>query len=170
MSWAGHDHRGEYADAGHDHYDYAERHHRHYDHESEIAGLREDLGRAQERIRDPEEEVASATGRQAGFAKALPVQAARHEEVRLAGMADQPWLAIAAELAGALPALADATGGRPCPCGEGTEGDCPGAWPGCGYYEEATSEPEEYNPGPEVDGEGGMSEYRYAVLPAEEER
>jgi hypothetical protein len=34
----------------------------------------------------------------------------------------------------------------------------------------AEPEPEEYDPGPEADDEGGMSEYRYAVLPAEEER
>ena len=27
-------------------------------------------------------------------------------------------------------------------------------------------EPDEYDPGPEVDDEGGMSEYRHAVLPA----
>jgi hypothetical protein len=55
VNWTDHDHRGEYADAGHDHYDYAERHHRHYDLESEIAGLREDLGRALERIRELED-------------------------------------------------------------------------------------------------------------------
>jgi hypothetical protein len=46
-----HDHRGEYADDRHDHaLDYAERYHRHYDDESRIAGLREDLGHAYERI------------------------------------------------------------------------------------------------------------------------
>jgi chromosome segregation ATPase len=54
MSWNDHDHRGEYAETGHDHYDYAERHHRHYDDESTVHGLREDLGRAEERIRDLE--------------------------------------------------------------------------------------------------------------------
>ncbi len=52
-----HDHRGDYAETGHDHgYDYAERHHRHYDDESAVRGLREDLGRAEERIRELQEE------------------------------------------------------------------------------------------------------------------
>ncbi len=30
-------------------------------------------------------------------------------------------------------------------------------------------EPEDYDPGPECDDEGGMSEFRYAALPGEEE-
>ena len=52
-----HDHHGDYADAGHDHYDYdyADRYHRHYDDESTVAGLREDLGRAEARIRELED-------------------------------------------------------------------------------------------------------------------
>lgn len=51
-----HDHRGQYADDRHDHSaDYAERFHRHYDDESTAAGLREDLGHAEERIRELEE-------------------------------------------------------------------------------------------------------------------
>lgn len=50
-----HDHRG-YADERHDHgYDYAEKYHRHYDDESTAAGLREDLSRAEEHIRELEE-------------------------------------------------------------------------------------------------------------------
>jgi hypothetical protein len=57
MSWNDHDHRGEYAEDGHDHYDYAERHHRHYDDESTARGLREDLGRAEERIRELEDRL-----------------------------------------------------------------------------------------------------------------
>ena len=55
MSYADHDHRGEYASDNHDHYDYAERHHRHYDDESTVQGLREDLSRAEERIHELEE-------------------------------------------------------------------------------------------------------------------
>ena len=65
MSWNDHDHRGEYASDGHDHYDYAERHHRHYDLEREderlqsairewgdrLGELRRDLQAALERIR-----------------------------------------------------------------------------------------------------------------------
>jgi hypothetical protein len=55
-----------------------------------------------------------------------------------------------------------------CPCGEGPAGDCPGSWHGCDWHDEGP-EPEEYDPGPEVDDEGGMSKYRYAALPVEEE-
>jgi hypothetical protein len=58
---ARHDHRGDYADSRHDHDpDYAEKHHRHYDLESLIAGLREDLGRAEERIRELERDTPQA--------------------------------------------------------------------------------------------------------------
>jgi hypothetical protein len=40
----------------------------------------------------------------------------------------------------------------------------------CPYCpDESEPEPEDYDPGPEVDDEGGMSEYRYVTLPAEEE-
>ena len=60
MSYADHDHRGEYADQRHDHDgDYAEKYHRHYDDESTVRGLREDLGRAEERIRELEERLDS---------------------------------------------------------------------------------------------------------------
>jgi hypothetical protein len=45
VSYADHDHRGEYASDNHDHYGYAEKHHRHYDDESAVRGLRQDLGR-----------------------------------------------------------------------------------------------------------------------------
>ena len=56
MTWNDHDHRGEYADDRHDHdLDYAEKHHRHYDDESTVRGLREDLSRAEERIRELED-------------------------------------------------------------------------------------------------------------------
>ncbi len=66
MSYAGHDHRGEYADQRHDHDgDYAEKYHRHYDLEREderlqvairewgaqLGELRADLTAALERIR-----------------------------------------------------------------------------------------------------------------------
>jgi hypothetical protein len=88
VTWSDHDHRGEYAESGHDHYDYAERHHSHYELESELRGLREDLSRALERIRELED---------------------RNELAEL-----EP-------------------------------------------------EPEDFDPGPEVDDEGGMSEYRHAL-------
>ncbi len=61
---ARHDHRGEYASDDHDHhYDYAEKHHRHYDDESTARGLREDLGRAEERIRELEDGLRDALDR-----------------------------------------------------------------------------------------------------------
>ena len=64
MSYADHDHRGEYADERHDHGgDYAEKHHRHYDDESAVSGLREDLGRAEERIAGLAERLTAAVGR-----------------------------------------------------------------------------------------------------------
>jgi hypothetical protein len=50
---ARHDHRGQYADDSHDHdLDYAEKHHRHHGNESVARGLREDLSRAEERVRE----------------------------------------------------------------------------------------------------------------------
>jgi hypothetical protein len=59
-----HDHRGQYAEDRHDHYnDYAEKHHRHYDDESTARGLREDLSRAEERIRQLEDGLRDALNR-----------------------------------------------------------------------------------------------------------
>ena len=56
-----HDHRGDYADQRHDHdLDYAEKYHRHHDDESAVRGLREDLGHAEERIRDLENDLRGA--------------------------------------------------------------------------------------------------------------
>jgi predicted nucleic acid-binding Zn-ribbon protein len=58
-----HDHRG-YAEDRHDHYnDYAEKHHGHYDDESTAKGLREDLGRSGERIRQLEDDLRDALNR-----------------------------------------------------------------------------------------------------------
>ena len=58
MSYADHDHRGEYAGQGHDHDgDYAGKHHRHYDTESEIRGLRQELTAARESIRELENQL-----------------------------------------------------------------------------------------------------------------
>jgi hypothetical protein len=55
MTWNDHDHRGQYADDRHDHYrEYAEYNHGHRDLDSVIAGLREDLRHAEERIRELE--------------------------------------------------------------------------------------------------------------------
>lgn len=55
--WTDHDHRGQYADERHDHWDYADTNHRHYDLEhddkalsQEVAALREQLHDAVRRI------------------------------------------------------------------------------------------------------------------------
>lgn len=47
----------------HTHQDYAERHHRHYDDESTVRGLREDLGHAEERIRELADDLRDAFNR-----------------------------------------------------------------------------------------------------------
>jgi hypothetical protein len=61
VSYDNHDHGYQYASADHDHYsDYAEKHHRHYDDESTVSGLREDLGHAEERIRELENDLRGA--------------------------------------------------------------------------------------------------------------
>ena len=143
MSWANHDHRGDYADTQHGHgfyelLDVAEEHHRHYDTESEVRGLREDLGRAQERIRELEDRQASLLG-------ALRQAAVLHEARQRAGLADEAYLAVSEELFELLDGLASALAG-----------------------EDEEPEPDEYDPGPEVDDEGGMSEYRHAGLAEEE--
>ncbi len=72
MSWNDHNHRGEYAEDGHDHYDYAERHHRHYDDESTARGLREDLSHAGERIRELENGLRDALNRIHALEDRLP--------------------------------------------------------------------------------------------------
>jgi len=150
MSWNDHDHRGEYAEERHDHdLDYAEKHHRHYDLETgdktaqqaitclrgEVDGLRSQLGDALGRVAALEE----ANVR---FVAALRAAAIDHDVVRTTGMADETQLAISGDLVEAFEAFADAIAG--------TLGD------------EPEPEPEEYDPGPEVDDEGGMSEYRHA--------
>lgn len=57
-----HHSHGDYSNVHHDH-DYAERYHRHYDDESTAEGLREDLGHAEERIRELEDALNAAIGR-----------------------------------------------------------------------------------------------------------
>ena len=61
MSYADHDHRGEYASDNHDHYDYAEKYHRHYD-RARGRGLREDE-RREERIHELEDGLRDALNR-----------------------------------------------------------------------------------------------------------
>jgi hypothetical protein len=164
MSWNDHDHRGEYAEERHDHdLDYAAKHHRHYDDESTVRGLREDLGHAEARISDLEDEVGGmryqlgqALGRVVALEEAnvrlvaaLRASAIDHDTVRTTGMADEAHLAISGELVEAFEAFADAIAGT--------------------LDDEPEPEPEEYDPGPEVDDAGGMSEYRY-TLPEDYQR
>ncbi len=59
MSWADHDHRGDYAPDRHEHgfYDLsgvAEQHHDHHDLENDLRDLREDLARLRSRVAELE--------------------------------------------------------------------------------------------------------------------
>jgi len=129
MSYADHDHRGEYASDNHDHYDYAEKYHRHHDDESTVRGLRQDLGAAEERIRTLEDDLRAAVER----IKALEQDTPQARQLQL-----EPDLA-AADLAAS------------------------------GYDRYDEPGPDDYDPGPEIDNEAGMSEYRY-TLPEDYQR
>jgi hypothetical protein len=144
MTWNDHDHRGEYAETGHTHNfwdlnDAAERHHRHYD-------LENDDEKAQRRITGLQDEI---NGLRRQLDDAL-------DRIR-ALEADTPQarqLQLEADLAAAdLAESGYDRHGRDCRCSYCATDDEP--------------EPVEYDPGPEVDDEGGMSEYRYAVTPEE---
>jgi hypothetical protein len=88
VSYADHDHRGDYADQRHDHDgDYAALHHRHYDDESTVRGLREDLGAAEERIRALEDDLRGARAHSRPRSPAADVRdLSRHH----GGPADRP--------------------------------------------------------------------------------
>ena len=149
MSWNDHDHRGQYAEDRHDHDgDYAPLHHRHYDLEREDDRLQGLLREIDGQLGQLRCDLEGALGRirvlentNTLLVESLRNLAAGHEEVRLAGMADDYRLAIAEDLAEAFTALAE-TLAEP----------------------EPDEEPpvDEYDPGLEVDDEGGMSEYRHA--------
>jgi hypothetical protein len=89
---ARHDHRGEYAsdDHGH-HYGYADRHHRHYDDESTVRGLREDLGRAEEPIRELEDGLLAALGRIRQLEEQTPEACQAEYEADLALADSESW-------------------------------------------------------------------------------
>jgi hypothetical protein len=147
MTWNDHDHRGQYADDRHDHYDYAERHHRHYDLENDdekaqrrITGLQDEVDGLREQLGYTLGRVAALEGANVRLVAALRASVIDHDTVRITGMADETYLAISGELVEALETFADAIAGM----------------------FDAEPEPEEYDPGPEVDDEGGMSEYRHA--------
>lgn len=164
----------------HDHYgEYAEERHRHYDLERDGEAAQRDIRRLQEDVRelrslldnalDQIRELGSADMR---LAAALRKAAAGHEETRSTGLADETHLTIAAGLAGAFTVFADCMDEpehgpaamqrfmREHPLTPVREPD--------GEPDDGP-DPEEYDPGPECDDEGGMSEYRY-VLPEDYER
>jgi hypothetical protein len=73
VSYADHDHRGDYADQRHDHYgDYAEKHHRHYDIERDIEALRRELRDYREVLNEYERALADARGRVAELERQTP--------------------------------------------------------------------------------------------------
>jgi hypothetical protein len=154
MTWNDHNHRGEYAEDGHDHYDYADRHHRHYDLENDdekaqrrITALQDELDGLRGQLGDALGRISALENTNTLLVMALRKLAAEHESVILAGIADDCRLAIAEDLAETFTVLAETLADEP----------------------EPEPEPEEYDPGPEVDDEGGMSEYRY-ILPEDYQR
>jgi hypothetical protein len=149
MTWNDHSH-SEYAGERHDHdIGYAPLHHRHYDLEREddrlqalISGMGEALGELRGELQAASGRICGLEGANTRLAAALREAAGRHEDTLCAGMADEANLAIAAELTEAFTAFSAALASEP------------------GRPDEEP-EPEPYDPGPEVDDEGGMSEYRY---------
>jgi hypothetical protein len=91
VSLADHDHRGDYAAAGHSHRDYAGVLHRHRHDEAAIERLEAALHRAQSRISRLEETIARLAG-------ALELPAGEHEETWRSGTAGAAHAAVAGEL------------------------------------------------------------------------
>jgi hypothetical protein len=181
---ARHDHRGQYADERHEHYrECAEYNHSHHGLDSLIAGLREDLRHAEERIRELEGDHFAALERIAALEKQTPQARQLQYEADLAA-AD---LAESGYDPGGYGLLVGAgRHGRGCQCPycydepDDDQAGLPGPQTGVAAMrrfmrehpldpdpdEDQTeeSEPEPYDPGPEIDDEGGMSEYRYVLL------
>jgi hypothetical protein len=150
-----HDHRGEYAEDRHDHdLDYAEKHHRHYDLEAgdktaqqAITCLRGEAGDLRRQLNDALERI-TALEKQTPQARQLQYEA----DLAAADLAESGY-----DPGGYGPPVGAGRHGRGCQC------------PYC--YDEPEEEPSAvgYDPGPEIDDEGGMSEYRY-VLPGDYQR
>jgi DNA polymerase III delta prime subunit len=138
VSWADHDHRGDYADTRHEHYDYAGLHHRHYDEESAIERLKVTVRDAMDRIsdleaqaaedqrhaREIEENLLNTAGRLAAAESALArlrdvldALAAGHEAVWRQGTAGEPALTTAWDFRNAFGDMSAALAGN------GREGD-----------------------------------------------
>jgi hypothetical protein len=138
---ARHDHR-EYADDRHDHdTDYAEKYHRHHDLEREDESLKALLDQWQADLRELRSELEEALGRIRDLERLRPTCVICMD-------------ATATQQTVRGPACSDCVGEPPepetdhHPYAQGQDPD---------------PEPEEYDPGPEVDDEGGMSEYRYPM-------
>ena len=156
MSWNDHDHRAEYAQTSHAHYDYTGEHHRHYDLENadekaqrRITALQDEADGLRGQLSDALGRVSALEDANMRLAAVLRASVAEHDAVRSSGMASEAHLVVSGELADAFTAFADALAGTP--------------------DDEPEPEPEEYDPGPEIDDEGGMSEYRY-TLPEDYQR
>ena len=156
MTWNDHTHP-EYAEERHDHDgDYAPLHHRHYDLETDdktaqqaITCLRVEVDELRRQLEEALGRITILEGTSTRLADALREAADRHEDTLRAGMAGEVNLTVAAELAEAFTVLSGALAGPELP--------------------EEEPEPEPCDPGPEVDDEGGMSEYRY-TLPEDYQR
>jgi hypothetical protein len=72
MTWNDHDHRGEYAERGHTHYDYAEEHHRHCDLERDGESARHGLNELRAAVRELRDQLDEALGRIADLEKQTP--------------------------------------------------------------------------------------------------
>lgn len=143
MNGNDHDHRGEYSEARHDHDpDYADKRHDHYD-------LERADERAQQEIRELRADLDAALDRIADLEK----QAPQARQLQLE--ADQ----AAADLA--------ESGYRPDDFGPPIGTDRHGRGCQCPYCYDDEPGTAEHDPGPEVDDEGGMSEYR-SGLPGEQ--
>jgi hypothetical protein len=155
MSWNDHDHRGQYADDRHDHYrEYAAYNHGHHDLDSVIAGLREDLRHAGERIRKLE-------GDRAGVLAQLRVL----DRLRPSCVICRDAAADRQTIRG--PTCSDCVGDPP---DDGPDPDFPETWAFAEAEDRADKPaPGPYDPGPAIDDEGGMSGYRY-TLPGDYQR
>ena len=199
MTWNDHDHRGQYADDRHDHDgDYAEKHHRHYDLETDDTTAQQATTCLRVEVDELRRQLAGVIAQLRVLDRLRPScviccdAAADRQTVRGPACTDcvgdlpddspdpdrpETWAFGEAPV---QPLRPDEAGGYVCPetsdgqhCGDWHEGGKCGA---CGQTgpdpdEDQADEPEPapYDPGPEIDDEGGMSEYRY-LLPEDYER
>jgi hypothetical protein len=126
-----HDHRGEYAADGHDHYDHAREHHRHYDLENDdektsrrITGLQGEVDVLRGELAAALERVGALEAANLRLAGALLGTAAWEESICRAGLASDERLAVASDLEEEFTALAAALEGKP-DVGSGPDPDRP---------------------------------------------